>query len=92
MAAGIVIDAIVARSLLVPALVALIWPGRDVAGAKSRARPARAAAPAAAGCSAGWHIVQLLAGADPARGGPERLAEVADVTPAAAPGRPPCAV
>ena len=51
MAAGIVIDAIVARSLLVPALVALfgragMWPGRS----PRRPQPT----PAAAGCSAGW--------------------------------------
>ena len=66
MAAGIVIDAIVARSLLVPALVALfgragMWPGRSPRGWRGwrgRLPGARRAGTRSS-----------LAGADPARGG-----------------------
>jgi len=58
MAAGIVIDAIVVRSLLVPALVALfgrvgMWPGKPLRPARRGSPPALRARPAAASTASG---------------------------------------
>jgi putative drug exporter of the RND superfamily len=83
MAVGIIIDAIVARSLLVPALVALfgragMWPGKPFRAVRADRRRRPDALRAGTGSQ--------VASADPARC-MRAIADERHATPAAAPGR-----